>query len=255
MFPNQDGCHFHDDGFSGIADQIFPLLARDFYGSTDTIGIASPNIEKAFYTTPQNNEIALVFSPHNCGISATNDTTVGGISATIKDSFYPNDELGKVESIRFSEDTIFLQLYSSSNAKFISHIPDRYYNGSDSVFYEGPWLKSSRGIGALIFYHFPIDDWKSNVNTSYNQGELTLNVIPNPSSNSTLLKFNLPVASDITLSVYDVLGKKLATLFTGRESIGAHEVPFDANNLPAGEYFCRLQAGDKTLTQKIIVTR
>ena len=255
LFPNQDGCHFHDDGFQGIADQLFPIVARDFYGSGDTIGIRSPNISKAFYVTPENTEIALVFSPHNCGISATNDTTVGGIFATLKDYFYPDDSLGKVESVRFSGDTVFLQLYSPSNAKFISHIPDRYYNGSDSVLYEGPWLKSSRSIGALIFYHFPIDSWKSDTNIPADPGILSLEAVPNPAQNATLLRFNLPAAENISLSVFDVLGKKLVTLIEGNQSEGQHEKIFEAGNFPAGEYFCRLEAGDKMITKKIILTK
>jgi hypothetical protein len=255
MFPDQDGCHYFPEGFQGIADQLLPILARDFYASTDTIGILSPNIIKAFYTTSQNNEIALLFSPHNSGISTTNDTTVGNISATMKDYLYPDDELGKVESIRFSGDTLFLKLYSSSTATTISYIPDRYYNGSDSVFYEGPWLKSSRGIGALIFWHFPIDDWKSDTNIPYIDNNVTLDVMPNPVANITVVKFNLPQESDITLSIYDVLGEKITTLFSGKETIGVHAIPFDTRSLSAGEYFCRLQDADKTVTQKIIVTK
>ncbi len=255
MFPHQDGCHFHDDGFSGISDQIFPILAHDFYALPDTMQVFSPNISKAFYTTPQNNEIALIFSPHNCVISATSDTIVKNINATIKDYFYPNDELGKVQSVRFSGDTVFLQLYSSSSGKFISYLPDRYYNGSDSVFYQGPWLKSSSGIGALIFYHFPINDWKNSLDTPIHESDLSLDVAPNPVHNSTIIRFHLPASAGVTLAVYDALGKKLRTLTEGELSEGSHEILFDASTLAAGEYFCRLERGERILTKKIILTK
>ncbi len=255
MFPYQDGCHFHDDGFTGIADQIFPLIAHDFLGSTDTIGISSPNISKAFFTTQNNTEIALIFVPHNCGITSTNDTIVGGIFATLKDYFYPNDEVGKVQSIRFSGDTAFLKLYASSNAKSISYIPDRYYNGDDTIFYQGPWLKSSRGIGALIFYHVAINDWKSTVGDPSTQGKLSLEASPNPLKSSTLLRFNLPSECDVNLSIYNVLGEKILTLIEGKASPGLHEIQFDASNLSAVEYFCRLQTASTTITTKIILTK
>ena len=255
MFPHQDGCHFHDDGFAGIADQLFPIIAKDFYSSTDTIEVSSPNITKAFYTTPQNTEVAMVFSPHNCGISATNDTVVGGISATIKDYFYPNDEVGKIESIRFSGDTVYLKLYSPSNAKFISHIPDRYYNGSDSVYYQGPWLKSSRGVGALIFWHFPIDNWKSGVDNIPNITEIVLEAIPNPAKNTSLIRFSTPIQEVVSLCVYDVLGRKVQTLIDSKLPAGNHEISFAANDFPAGEYLCRLQVGERTATKKIILTK
>ncbi len=255
MFPNQDGCHFHDDGFSGISDQIFPTLAYDFYGSTDTIGIISPNIKKAFFTTPQKNEIALIFTPHNCGISSTNDTTVGGIFATLKDYFYPDDELGKIESIRFNGDSVFLKLFLPSKATSISHIPDRYYNGSDSVFYEGPWLKSSRGIGALIFWHFPIDSWQNSVNTPKEAVSISLEVLPNLVENITHLTFTLPTSEIVTLSIFDVFGKRVAELVKGYQNEGLHDITYDATGLSAGEYFCRLQTGNTNLTKKIILTK
>jgi hypothetical protein len=255
MFAHQDGCHFHDDGFASIADQLSPMIARDFYRSMDTVGISSPNIVKAFYTTVENTEIALVFSPNNSGISSTNDTIVNGISATIKDYFYPEDQEGKVKSIRFSGDTVFLTLYSPSNAKFISHIPDRYYNGSDSVFYEGPWLTSSRGVGALIFYHFPIDDWKSDTQIPVDPGALTLDVNPNPVQDQTILKYNLPEKTLVEISVYNVLGQKVITLLKENKGQGMHEYSFDTEALSAGEYVCHLQAADKMISKKIILTK
>ncbi|MDP4219828.1 MAG: T9SS type A sorting domain-containing protein [Bacteroidota bacterium] len=255
MFPHHDGCHFHDDGFSGIADQVFPLVARDFYHSQDTIGIVSPSIVKAFYTTSGNTEIAMVFSPFNSSMSTTADTIVGGITATIKDYFYPNDEIGKIESIRFSGDTVFLKLYESSNATFITYLPDRYYNGSDSVIYEGPWIKSERGVGAFVFYHFPIDSWKSDTNSPVKPGSLSLEAVPNPAINNTVIRYYLPEQEQLTLEIYDVLGKKLITLFEGKATQGFHDVTLATELLPAGEYFCKLQAGNTELLRKIILAK
>jgi len=63
---------------------------------------------------------------------------------------------------------------------------------------------------------------------------------PNPFNPSTVIGYQLPVISRVTLKVYDVLGRKMKTLVDGVETSGKHEVKFDGNDLPSGVYFYRL---------------
>lgn len=67
---------------------------------------------------------------------------------------------------------------------------------------------------------------------------------PNPFNPSTNINFTLPTASDVTLTVYNVLGQRVATLVNGRMNSGAHGVRFDASNLASGIYFYRLQTNN-----------
>jgi hypothetical protein len=66
---------------------------------------------------------------------------------------------------------------------------------------------------------------------------------PNPFNPSTSIAFNLPVSSDVTLSVYNVLGQKVATLVNGPMTAGTHSVAFDASRLASGIYIYELRAG------------
>ncbi|NUN68538.1 MAG: T9SS type A sorting domain-containing protein [Bacteroidetes bacterium] len=66
---------------------------------------------------------------------------------------------------------------------------------------------------------------------------------PNPFNPSTTISYRLPEAAEVTLSVYDLLGREAATLVRGREDAGGHAVPFNAAGLSSGLFIVRLTAG------------
>ncbi|MGH7455164.1 MAG: SBBP repeat-containing protein, partial [bacterium] len=78
---------------------------------------------------------------------------------------------------------------------------------------------------------------------------------PNPFNPSTTIAFQVPVASHVTLKIYEMLGKEIATLVNERKSPGAYRVNFDASGLVGGIYFYRLQAGQLTQTRKLMLLR
>jgi hypothetical protein len=78
---------------------------------------------------------------------------------------------------------------------------------------------------------------------------------PNPFNPTTVVSCQWPVASEVRLVVYDVLGQEVATLASGRFSAGRYEFRFDARHLPSGVYFVRLTAGVFTRTRKMVLTR
>jgi hypothetical protein len=80
--------------------------------------------------------------------------------------------------------------------------------------------------------------------------------MPNPFRGGTVLRFELPVASEASLEVYDVAGRRVAEpLKPKRLLAGRHSVTFRGEGLRSGVYFCRLKAGRFEQTQKIVLIR
>lgn len=78
---------------------------------------------------------------------------------------------------------------------------------------------------------------------------------PNPFTSSATIGFTLPTAQQVRLTVYDVLGRRVATLIDGVRQAGDQTVRFDASSLPSGMYLYRLEAGSTQLTQRITLVR
>jgi hypothetical protein len=78
---------------------------------------------------------------------------------------------------------------------------------------------------------------------------------PNPFNPSTVMSYQLPVASNVSLKVYDVLGREVATLVNGRQEAGRYSVSFNAASFASGVYFYRLQAGNFVQTKKMIMVK
>lgn len=78
---------------------------------------------------------------------------------------------------------------------------------------------------------------------------------PNPFNPSTVITFTVPSQMAVKLSVYNALGQKVGQLVDGQVSAGDHQVSFNADNLPSGIYFSRLEAGNQISTKKMMLIR
>ncbi len=76
---------------------------------------------------------------------------------------------------------------------------------------------------------------------------------PNPFNPSTKIRWQLPVGSNTTLRVFNILGKEVETLVNEYKPAGKYETEFNAANLPSGVYFFRLKAGSYAETKKMIL--
>jgi len=89
------------------------------------------------------------------------------------------------------------------------------------------------------------------VNNTVNNFNLSQN-FPNPFNPSTRIKYSLAKGENVTLKIYDVLGREIETLVNGYQSSGSYEIEFAPKSLSDGVYIYRLQAGNNYLLKKMI---
>ncbi|MEW6061379.1 MAG: T9SS type A sorting domain-containing protein [Bacteroidota bacterium] len=78
---------------------------------------------------------------------------------------------------------------------------------------------------------------------------------PNPFNPSTVINFSLPVSGFVTVKVYDVVGREIATLVNGFQQAGSYAVDFDATGLAGGVYLYRLTAGSFSQVKKMMLVK
>ena len=78
---------------------------------------------------------------------------------------------------------------------------------------------------------------------------------PNPFNPTTTISFQLPIASQVTLKIYDILGKEVATLVDEMKKAGNYQVKFDATQLASGMYFYRLDTKNFSQVRKMILMK
>ena len=81
------------------------------------------------------------------------------------------------------------------------------------------------------------------------------NCYPNPFNPTTTINYQIPELSNVTLTVYDVLGNEIAKLVNEEKPAGSYKVKFNAITLPSGIYFYSLQAGSFFETKKMVLLR
>ncbi|NOX36736.1 MAG: T9SS type A sorting domain-containing protein [Calditrichaeota bacterium] len=78
---------------------------------------------------------------------------------------------------------------------------------------------------------------------------------PNPFNPVTVIPFFVPRRSHVTLTIYDLLGRRVKTLVDASLSPGLHKISFDGSNLSSGIYFYQLKAGSVTYTRRMAIIR
>ena len=78
---------------------------------------------------------------------------------------------------------------------------------------------------------------------------------PNPFNPSTVISWQIPVSSHVSLKVYDILGNEVATLVNENKETGFYETKFDGSSLASGMYIYRLTAGNYISTKKMLMIK
>lgn len=110
---------------------------------------------------------------------------------------------------------------------------------------KGIWrneIANLSSLGAAIFDNIP-------------SGFFLSQNYPNPFNPSTVIEFVVPSSGFVSLKVYDVLGREVATLVDGRESAGTHSVVFNGSKLASGVYFYSLTAPGVQILRKMLLEK
>ncbi|MCF7809457.1 T9SS type A sorting domain-containing protein [bacterium] len=78
---------------------------------------------------------------------------------------------------------------------------------------------------------------------------------PNPFNSTTVIPFAMPQAADVSLALYDLEGRMVTELISGRMSVGNHSVVLEAGDLTAGIYICRLESAEFSAVRKVVLVK
>ncbi|MCX6640698.1 MAG: SBBP repeat-containing protein, partial [bacterium] len=134
-------------------------------------------------------------------------------------------------------------------------------DGSSNVYVTGKSFGSAPNYDYATIKYSATDlpDWQQPVATAFGaplptEYRLSQNY-PNPFNPTTTIRYELPTRSQVKLEVFDVSGRLVSTLINGWRKAGSHEVTFDASGLAAGVYVYRLQVGEYTGVEKMVLLK
>ena len=103
------------------------------------------------------------------------------------------------------------------------------------------------------FCPFPVDI--TEVEKKVSSDDITINIYPNPASESTTIEINNPEYQYISLSITDIFGREVKSLFSGYKTPGNITFNWNTGEIPDGVYFCRLSLGDENMVRAIVVNK
>jgi hypothetical protein len=103
--------------------------------------------------------------------------------------------------------------------------------------------------------HVPSSSSVSDSSFILHPSTFILSCAPNPFNARTLIRFSVPQAGKVTLDLFDIGGRNVATILNTSLSSGEHAVPFDGAEQPSGIYFLRLSAANHQTATKLVLLK
>ncbi len=85
--------------------------------------------------------------------------------------------------------------------------------------------------------------------------KILLSNYPNPFNAATRLSYMLPRSGPVTITIYNLLGQRVATIYEGEKQAGQHTITWNASAFPSGVYFARLEAGEYSKSIKMVLLK
>ena len=182
----------------------------------------------------------------------TDELTFNGADAAINDvTFeYAENQPGLVRGLMFSLQGKTLNLDNISSFVNFDFSPVAGFEGSSTIHFEDVILAGENGVkissSSSSFKLEPELPIKTSLNASY----------PNPFNPDVKINYDLANDSHVSMIVYDLMGREVATLFDGTQIAGSsHEITWNASNQASGVYILRMTAGNYITTQKLTLEK
>lgn len=200
--------------------------------------------------------------PTNFGAAATVNLTHGEWFVTSSfDNTHAGGTIDKVLLWTYSGETTPLfpvghainESIGTDTTKIILPTPSGMANNIPvSLFFlDGGDLGDNTGTATVKFYRI-----KTAVKEVFQpSGFYLAQNYPNPFNPSTVIDYQLPFAGNVSLRVYDILGKQITTLVDGYRDAGHHSVSFSGGGLANGVYIYRMQTGSFVQSRKLILVK
>jgi hypothetical protein len=78
---------------------------------------------------------------------------------------------------------------------------------------------------------------------------------PNPFNTSTTIKYSLPSASNVSIDIYEITGRKIKTIFSEKQNAGEYSVVWNARDVPSGVYLYRIKTDNQTISKKCLLLK
>jgi len=113
---------------------------------------------------------------------------------------------------------------------------------------DNKWFGTNNGVSLLLTE-------EKNIHISSLNKSPYLQNAPNPFNSVTTIKFTLPEASDVKVTIYNILGQQVTTLVNDQLNAGTHSIKWDGSECASGVYICRLETGSYVKSIKILLMK
>ncbi len=201
--------------------------------------------DPVFISHSRMDDIVLSTGPYE--IKAIIKTSSGVERANV---FWTTDTTAGYNSVQMT------QLSGDTMAAYIPSQP----NGTEIFYYISASSVSGKTITKPMpapagYYKFAVDAPVFADGEVSNYNYLLQQNYPNPFNPTTIIGYQLPVTGKVSLKVFDMLGREVATLVDDIKSQGNHQVVFNASGLSSGVYYYTLSSGDFNSTKKLLLVK
>tara|TARA_R110001599_G_scaffold150929_3_gene335307 strand:- start:475 stop:1890 length:1416 start_codon:yes stop_codon:yes gene_type:complete len=246
------------------ADSVWGMYSSEVFSLSEVASLTfeSSDTLEYFQDSPE------LLIAGDIGISSSTDISADSAIIKISKGFLEEDSLFIDDPGSLDIDSVESGIKISGNASLEDYqdaIRTAYYINNNEVSEKADTLKElsitvysgAFASEAGIKYVEVLDQiMTSNENELGLPKEFSLEQnYPNPFNPSTNIEFALPEQAEVSLKVYNLLGREIYTLVSGKMNAGNHKVEFNASGLSTGLYFYRIQAGSFIQTKKMMLIK